>query len=133
LISGSSIAVFLLLCLLALAAYLDRIYFEMGKFLSREYTENIDAWENWVEPKLKLSRESSAMSASVLRQVALGALVFLLAIRLQGSVGHRPAEIVRTVFELVLVLYEDPGIVDRAAGYSDTDSVLSGAAAYVDD
>ena len=103
-ISGSSIAVFLLLCLLALAAYLDRIYFEMGKFLSREYTENIEAWESSVEPKLKLSRESSAMSASVLRQVALGALVFLLAIRLQGSFGHRPAEIFRTVFELVLVL-----------------------------
>jgi putative hemolysin len=104
LISGSSIAVFLLLCLLALAAYLDRIYFEMGKFLSREYTENIDAWVRGVEPKLKLSRESSAMSASVLRQLALCALVFLLAIRLQGKIGHNPADIVRTVFELVLVL-----------------------------
>jgi putative hemolysin len=103
-ISGSSIAVVLLLCLLALAAYVDRIYFEMGKFLSREYTENIDAWERGVEPKLRLSRESAAMSASVLRQVALGALVFLLAIRLQGAVGHTPTEIARTVFELVLVL-----------------------------
>jgi putative hemolysin len=103
-IAGSSIAVVLLLCLLALAAYVDRIYFEMGKFLSREYTENIDAWERWVEPKLRLSRESAAMSASVLRQVALGALVFLLAIRLQGTMGRSPTEIARTVFELVLVL-----------------------------
>jgi len=103
-ISGSSIAVMLLLCLLALAAYVDRIYFEMGKFLSREYTENIEAWEQWVEPKLRLSRESAAMSASVLRQVALGALVFLLAIRLQGKVGLTPTEIARTVFELFLVL-----------------------------
>ena len=102
--SGSSIAVFLLLCLLALAAYVDRIYFEMGKFLSREYTENIDAWEQRVEPRLRLSRESAAMSASVLRQVALGALIFLLAIRLQGKVGLSPTEIARTVFELVLVL-----------------------------
>jgi putative hemolysin len=102
--TGSSIAVFLLLCLLALAAYVDRIYFEMGKFLSREYTENIDAWERGVEPTLKLSRESSALSASVLRQLALAALVFLLAIRLQGRLGHTYAEIARTVFELVLVL-----------------------------
>jgi CBS domain containing-hemolysin-like protein len=101
---GSSVAVFLLLCLLALAAYVDRIYFEIGKFLSREYTENIDAWERMVEPRLKLSRESSALSASVLRQLALGALVFLLAIRLQGRIGHSPTEIARTVFELVLVL-----------------------------
>jgi putative hemolysin len=103
-ISGFSVSVFLLLCLLALAAYIDRIYFEMGKFLSREYTENIEAWERGVEPRLKLSRDSSAMSASVLRQVALAALVFLLAIRLQGKIGHSPVEIARTVFELVLVL-----------------------------
>jgi len=102
--NGSSVAVFLLLCLLALAAYVDRIYFEIGKFLSREYTENIEAWEQMVEPRLKLSRESSALSASVLRQIALGALVFLLAIRLQGRIGHSPTEIARTVFELVLVL-----------------------------
>jgi CBS domain containing-hemolysin-like protein len=103
-ITGSSTAVFLLLSLLALAAYVDRIYFEMGKFLSREYTENIDAWERRVESRLKLSRESAALSASVLRQLALGALVFLLAIRLQGRIGHSPVEIARTVFELVLVL-----------------------------
>jgi putative hemolysin len=44
------------------------------------------------------------MSASVLRQIALGALVFLLAIRLQGEIGHSSTEITRTIFELVLVL-----------------------------
>jgi putative hemolysin len=102
-ITGFSVSVFLLLCLLALAAYIDRIYFEIGKFLSREYTENIEAWERGVEPKLRLSRDSSALSASVLRQIALGALIFLLAMRLHGKAGH-PAEIARTVFELVLVL-----------------------------
>ena len=103
-ITGFSIAMFLLLCLLALAAYVDRIYFEMGKFLSREYTENIEAWEDRVEPRLRLSRDSAALSASVLRQIALVALTFLLAIRLQGRVGHSLGEIGRTVFELLLVL-----------------------------
>ena len=62
----------------------------MGKFLSREYADNIDAWERAVEPKLRLSRESAAMSASVLRQMALGALVFLLAIRSAGEGGAEP-------------------------------------------
>ena len=103
-ITGYDITVFLLLCLLALSAYVDRIYFEMGKFLSREYTENIDAWERWVEPKLRLSRQSSAMAASVLRQIALGALIFLLAIHLQGKHGESPVEIGRTVFELLLAM-----------------------------
>jgi CBS domain containing-hemolysin-like protein len=102
--TGSSLAVLLLLCLLALVAYVDRIYFEMGKFLSREYTENIEVWEERVEPKLRLSRESAAMSASVLRQMSLIALTFLLAIRLQGRLGHSLEEIARTAFELLLVL-----------------------------
>ncbi len=44
------------------------------------------------------------MSASVLRQIALCALAFLMAIRLRGRVGHDAAEIGRTVFELLLVL-----------------------------
>src|SRR3984957_14922738 len=101
---GFSLAVIALLCLLALAAYVDRIYFEMGKFLSRNYTENIDAWETGVEPRLRLSRESAAMSASVLRQIALGALAFLLAIRLHGKIMGSGAEIARTVFELLLVM-----------------------------
>jgi CBS domain containing-hemolysin-like protein len=99
-----SVSIFLLLCLLALAAYVDRIYFEMGKFLAREFTENIDAWERWVEPSLKLSRESAALSASVLRQIALGTLIFLLAMRLHHSSNQEPLELARTVFELALVL-----------------------------
>jgi CBS domain containing-hemolysin-like protein len=96
--------IFWLLCLLALAAYADGIYTALGRFLSREKTENLEAWERWVEPRLRLGRESAAMSASVLRQIALVALAFLLAMRLHGRVGRSPAEIARTVFELLLVL-----------------------------
>jgi len=96
--------IFLLLCLLALAAYADGIYTALGRFLSREKTENLEAWERSVEPRLRLGRESAAMSASVLRQIALVALAFLLAMRLHGRVGHSPASIARAVFELLLVL-----------------------------
>ena len=39
------------LTLLALAAYIDRVYSEMGKFLAREYQDNIDAWEERVEDR----------------------------------------------------------------------------------
>ena len=98
------LSVIILLGVLALAAYADRIYFEMGKFLSREYAENIDAWEELVEPRLRLSRESASTSASVLRQVALGALAFLFAMRLHGQAMHTSAEVARTAFELLLVV-----------------------------
>jgi putative hemolysin len=93
-----------LMALLALAAYIDRIYFEIGKFLSREYAENIEAWEERVEPKLKLTRESAELSASVLRQTALLGLAFLLAVHLRSAADHTPASIARTLFELLLVL-----------------------------
>ena len=99
-----TISVTVLLGILALAAYADRIYFEMGKFLAREYAENIDAWEELVEPRLRLSRESASTSASVLRQVSLAALAFMFAMRLHGEIMRSPAEIARTAFELLLVV-----------------------------
>src|SRR5579875_2604602 len=98
------LAIGALLCLLTLAAYIDRIYFEIGKVLSREYTENIEAWEGSVEPLLKLSRESAALSASVLRQITLVVLTFLLAFRLYERPLRTPAEIGQTALELLLVL-----------------------------
>jgi putative hemolysin len=39
-----------LLGLLALASYVDRVYQEIGKFLSREFQDNIDVFEQKVEP-----------------------------------------------------------------------------------
>jgi putative hemolysin len=63
-----------LLVVLALAAYVDRVYSEMGKFLAREYQDNIDSWEEVIEPRLRLGRESIALSASVLRQLTLAGI-----------------------------------------------------------
>jgi putative hemolysin len=97
-----------LLPVLALAAYVDRVYSEMGKFLAREYQDNIDAWEQRVEPRLGLGRESVALSASVLRQLSLAAIAFLLGLRFGGNVlftAHRFwPEFGTTVFELVLLI-----------------------------
>jgi CBS domain containing-hemolysin-like protein len=96
--------IFCLLCLLSLASYADGIYAELGRFLSRDNPENVEAWERSVEPRLRLGRESATTSASVLRQIVLGALAFLLAIHLHTGTHRSGAEIARTVFELLLVL-----------------------------
>ena len=66
---GTAILIFLLLAVLTLASYVDRLYSEMGKFLSREFQENIDSWEQLVEPKLGLSRNRLMLSAAVLSQL----------------------------------------------------------------
>jgi len=84
-------AIAALLVVLSLAAYVDRIYSEMGKFLAREYEENIEAWTRTVEPKLYLGRETAALSASVLRQLALAAIALIAGLRLYTHVRAMPA------------------------------------------
>ena len=101
-----------LLVVLALAAYVDRIYTEMGKFLAREYQDNIDAWTRAVEPRLRLGRESIALSASVLRQLALAAIALNAGLRLYVHIKNSPMlarapsveEIAVTGFFLVLLI-----------------------------
>ena len=109
-----------LLAVLTLAAYVDRVYSEMGKFLARAYQDNIDAWEQVVEPRLRLGRESVALSASVLRQLSLAAIALLSGLRLYShpagaaqalSATPTLAEALRTGFELVLLIL----IFDRLA------------------
>ena len=98
-----------LLAVLALASYVDRVYSEMGKFLARESQDNIDAWTRLVEPRLHLGRESLALSASVLRQLALAAIALLMGLRLYGSVAYGAglrcgAKLRLRLFELVLLI-----------------------------
>ena len=101
-----------LLCVLTLAAYVDRIYSEMGKFLAREYQDNIDSWEQRMEPRLHLGRESTALSASVLRQLSLAGLALLFGFHLytrdpaQHLLLLAPSfsEVARSLAELILLL-----------------------------
>ena len=109
---GYALTLTALLVVLALAAYVDRVYSEMGKFLAREYQDNIDAWTRAVEPRLRLGRESIALSASVLRQLALTAIALLAGLRLYVHVKASPQlarvpsveEILVTAFFLILLI-----------------------------
>jgi len=103
----------LLLIVLALAAYVDRIYTEMGKFLAREYQDNIDTWERLIEPRLGLGRESITLSASVLRQLTLAAIALFAGLRLYThttsllpTLARSPSavEIVRAAVEIILLI-----------------------------
>jgi CBS domain containing-hemolysin-like protein len=107
-----NLSLVILLAILALAAYVDRVYSEMGKFLAREYQDNIDAWEGVVEPRLRLGRESIALSASVLRQLTLAVIALFSGLRLYTHTSLVPAlartpstsEILRAAFELILLI-----------------------------
>jgi len=55
----------------------DRVYAEIGKFLSREFQDNIDAFEQHVEPKLKVSRSRAALSMAVLTPLLMAAVAMV--------------------------------------------------------
>jgi CBS domain containing-hemolysin-like protein len=107
----STLAILMVLLLAAvetLASYISRVYAEFGKILTREIEENLDAWEELVEPQLGLSREHAAISAAVLQQLALGiiALEFGAVLFDRASNAARPtyAEIAQAVVGVVLVV-----------------------------
>src|SRR5580698_11506837 len=67
--------ILLILCLAlveTLASYISRVYAEFGKILAREMQDNLDAWEERVEPQIGLSRDHAYLSAIVLQQFSLG-------------------------------------------------------------
>lgn len=103
-----SIGIALLLVVLTLASYVDRLYSEMGKFLTREFQDNIDVWEQRIEPKLGLSRDRIALSAAVLLQLSLAFLTLLFGELLfdRTSLTDRPSagEIAQVVLGIVLVI-----------------------------
>ena len=77
----------LLLLMLTLGAYVDRVYTELGKFLAREYQDNVDSWVELIEPRFGLGRDSISLCATVLRLTAVIALSLVfgrLAIRSTG-------------------------------------------------
>ncbi|SFS08459.1 Hemolysin, contains CBS domains [Granulicella pectinivorans] len=98
----------LLMFALVIASYIDRVYSEMGKFLAREYQDNIDSWEEFVEPRLRLARESIGLSASILRQLAIAIIGVLFGLSLFGSLafeaGAAWSKIAITGFELILII-----------------------------
>jgi putative hemolysin len=107
----SLLTAFLLLlaaAIVTLASYISRVYSEYGKILSREVQDNIDEWEEKVEPHLGLSREHSALSAAVLQQLALGMIALDFGAILFDRAPHtgRPsyAEIAQAVLGVVLVV-----------------------------
>ena len=84
-----SIAV--LVALLTLLSHVEAIYTEMGRFLSREFQENIEFFEQKVEPRLGVSRPRAMVSVSILVQLTTAAIAFLLAVdvlRGKGTAGE---------------------------------------------
>ena len=73
-----AIVLLVLMGLLALVSYVDHLYAEMGKFLAREFEENVEAYEERVEPRLHVSRKRAALAMTVLTQLCMASIGVLI-------------------------------------------------------
>lgn len=105
---GGAILVLVLAAIATLASYIIRIYSEFGKILTREVQENLDAWEERVEPQIGLTREHAALGAAVLQQLALAIIALELGAVLFDRAPHlgppNAAEVAQAVLGMILVV-----------------------------
>ena len=99
-----ALALLLLLGLLTLVSYVERVYQEIGKFLSREFQDNIDVFEQRVEPRLKVSRARSSLSMAVLTQLTMAAIALLVGFIVFSDQRWSVYEILQATISLILIV-----------------------------
>jgi len=102
--AASIIALLVLLGVLTLVSYVDSLYAEMGKFLSREFQENIEVYEQEIEPRLKVSRERASLSMAVLVPITVAGIALLIAFMVFTDRGWTRAEIAQAALSIVLIV-----------------------------
>ena len=99
-----AIAIPLLCGLLVLVSYVERLYTESGKFLSREFQENVEAFENLVEPRLGFTSARAALTISVLAQLITAAIAMLIGWLIFSQQKRTAAEVVQAAVAMVLIV-----------------------------
>ena len=99
-----AVALLLLLGLFTLVSYVDRVYAEIGKFLSREFQNNIEAFEQVVEPKLGVGRQRAVLSMAVLTQLVMAAIAMLVAFAVFRDQGWHFYEVLQATLSLILII-----------------------------
>src|SRR5579871_3684671 len=99
-----ALPIVLMLGVLILVSYVDRLYTEIGKFLSREFQDNIDVFEQRVEPRLKVSRARAALSMAVLTQLSMAAIALMVGYAVFHEKGWNTPEIIQATISLVLIV-----------------------------
>ncbi|MBZ5705274.1 MAG: hemolysin family protein [Acidobacteriia bacterium] len=94
----------LLLVLLTVVSYVDRLYTEIGRFLSREFQDNIDNFEQKVEPRLGVSRTRALLSMAVLTQLTTAAIAMLVGFSVFRDRAWSAHEILQATLSLILIV-----------------------------
>src|SRR5271166_5343310 len=101
---GVAIALLLLFGLLTLVSYVDRLYQEIGKFLSRDFQDNIDAFEQIVEPKLGVTRQRASLAMAILTQLVTAAIAMIVGFTVFRDRAWSVYEVLEATLSLVLII-----------------------------
>ncbi len=107
------ISIVLLCALLALVSYVEQLYTESGKFLAREFQENIDAFEKLVEPRLAAVSRRAFLAFAALAQLSIAAIALLIGYLVFEEKKWTAAEIAQAGVGIILVVI----VCNRLAPY----------------
>jgi len=93
-----------LVALLTLLSHVEAIYTEMGRFLSRDFQDNIQFFEHKIEPRLGVSRARASISVSMLVQMTTAAIAFLLAFDVFRDGTWTGGELAQAAVVLILIV-----------------------------
>jgi putative hemolysin len=101
---GAGLALVLLIALLTLVSYVDRVYQEIGKFLSRDFQDNIDSFEQLVEPRLGVGRERAALSMAILTQLTMASIAMIVGFTVFRERAWGIYEVLEATLSLILII-----------------------------
>jgi putative hemolysin len=101
---GAGIALTLLFGLLTLVSYVDRLYQEIGKFLSRDFQDNIDSFEQLVEQRLGVARSRASLSMAILTQLVTAAIAMIVGFTVFRDRAWSIYEVLEATLSLVLII-----------------------------
>ncbi len=99
-----AVALLLLLGLLTLVSYVDRLYSEIGKFLSREFQDNLEVFEQRVESRMGVGRARASLSMALLSQMTMAAIAMVVGFAVFRESPWTVSEILQATLSLVLVI-----------------------------
>jgi putative hemolysin len=101
---SAGLALAFLIGLLTLVSYVDRVHQEIGKFLSREFQDNIDSFEQLIEPRLGVGRERVALSMAILTQLTTAAIAMIVGYTVFRERGWGGYEVLEASLSVVLII-----------------------------
>jgi putative hemolysin len=101
---AAAIVLILLLGVLTVVSYVDRVYAEIGKFLSREFQNNIESFEQKVEPRLRVARSRVSLAMTTLVPLTMAGIAMVVGFEVFRGDKWSGYEALQATLSLILIV-----------------------------